>query len=204
MADIKENSASIQRHGQRAASIVSNMTQYTNAGQGYPQPTDLNGLVAEALRLSCHSIRAREQGFSVAIDTEYDASMGQVDLVASDMSRALINIIENAYYALHAKHAKLNQTFVPTLEVKTQRKNSSVEICIRDNGFGITPEIEEKIFSPFFTTKPPGEGTGLGLSLAHDIVVGQHQGTLSVEVDLGSYTEFIITLPSKNQAGASV
>ncbi|MCG8363942.1 MAG: ATP-binding protein [Pseudanabaenales cyanobacterium] len=129
--------------------------------------------------------------------------MGQLELAASDINRAFINIIENACYALQAKQAQTDETFTPTLWVKTSRRSSSVEIQIRDNGLGIEPEIQEKIFQPFFTTKPVGEGTGLGLSITHDIIVGQHQGTLSLATEPGNYTEFIITLPGNGASHTS-
>ena len=201
--DIRGNLAAIHQHGQRAESIIRNMMQHARTGRIPYQLTNLNGVLAHAIQLVYHSIRAKNPDFNLKINADYDDVMGQLELAASDINRAFINIIENACYALQAKQVQTDETFTPTLWVKTSRRNSSVEIQIRDNGLGIEPEIQEKIFQPFFTTKPVGEGTGLGLSITHDIIVGQHQGTLSLATEPGNYTEFIITLPGNGASHTS-
>ena len=200
LTDIKENSSSIHQHGQRAESIIRNMMQHARKGRIPYQPTNLNRVLAQALQLVYHSIRAKNPDFNLTIKANYDDVMGQLELAASDINRAFINIIENACYSLQAKKTQAKQTeteepFIPTLWIETLKQSNGAEIHIRDNGLGIAPEIQEKIFQPFFTTKPVGEGTGLGLSITHDIIVGQHQGMMSLATELGEYTEFIITLP---------
>ena len=198
LTDVKENSASILQHGQRAESIIRNMMQHARTGRIPFQLTNLNGVLSHAIQLVYHSMRAKNPDFNLKIDADYDDVMGQFKLAASDINRAFINIIENACYALQAKQIQTDQAFIPTLWVKTFKRRDGAEIYIRDNGIGIDPEIHEKIFQPFFTTKPVGEGTGLGLSITYDIIVGQHQGTLSLTTEPGEHTEFIITLPNNN------
>jgi histidine kinase len=202
LIDIRDNAAAIYQHGQRAESIIHNMMQHARADTGERQLTDLNTLLDQAVQLAYHSKRGSDTQFNAVICKDYDDSIGQLEVVPSDLNRAFINAIDNACYAIQAKQKNFQQqlgnegeTFTPTLWVKTQNMGDAVEIRIRDNGVGIPSEIREKIFHPFFTTKPTGEGTGLGLSLTHDIIVGQHGGTLTLASELGAYTEFIITLP---------
>jgi signal transduction histidine kinase len=210
LTDIRDNAAAIHQHGQRAEGIIQSMMQHARTDSGQRQPTDLNALLDQAVQLAYHSRRAIDIHFNVVICKDYDDSIGQWEVVTSDLNRAFINIVDNACYAVCAKQKHYQQQegndrrgrlsqegeiYTPTLWVKTQNLGEAVEIRIRDNGAGIPPEIREKIFHPFFTTKPTGEGTGLGLSLTHDIIVGQHGGTLQVESEPGVYTEFIITLP---------
>ena len=197
LTDIRENSASIHQHGQRAESIIRNMMQHARTGRAPYKLTNLNGVLAHAIQLVYHSMRAKNPHFNLKINADYDDVMGQLELAASDINRAFINIIENACYALQAKQAETDEKFTPTLWVKTSKQNQSAEVRIRDNGLGIAPEVKAKVFQPFFTTKPVGEGTGLGLSITHDIIVGQHQGALSLATEPGNYTEFVITLPYK-------
>jgi signal transduction histidine kinase len=159
------------------------------------QKTDINALVAQSLKLAYHSIRAKNKTFNLTIKTDYDQSIEELDVVFSDLSRAFINIIDNACYASYIKQFKMTADFNPTVSVTTKNLGPAIEIRIRDNGIGIPQENKSKIFLPFFTTKPPGQGTGLGLSITHDIIVGQHRGNLEVQTCSGDYTEFIITLP---------
>ncbi len=210
LIDIRDNAAAIHQHGQRAEGIIHSMMQHARTDSGQHQPADLNALLDQAVQLAYHSKRANDSQFNVVICKDYDASIGQWDVVSGDLNRAFINLIDNACYAVQAKQKQEQQqqgnnpqgnlshegeVFIPTLWVKTQPLGDAVEIRIRDNGMGIPPELSEKIFHPFFTTKPTGEGTGLGLSLTHEIIVGQHGGTLKVNTEPGAYTEFIITLP---------
>lgn len=202
LIDIRDNAAAIHQHGQRAEGIIHNMMQHARTDNSDRQLTDLNTLLDQAVQLAYHSKRALNCQFNVTIHKDYDDSIGQLQVVSSDLNRAFINAIDNACYAIQAKQKKSQQEpdnqgelYSPQLWVKTQNLGDTVEIRIRDNGVGIPPDIREKIFHPFFTTKPTGEGTGLGLSLTHDIIVGQHGGTLMVESEFGAYTEFIITLP---------
>ncbi|GAB4175551.1 MAG: AAA family ATPase [Coleofasciculaceae cyanobacterium] len=208
LIDIRDNAAAIYQHGQRAESIIHNMMQHARADTGERQLTDLNTLLDQAVQLAYHSKRASDTQFNAVICKDYDDSIAQLEVVPSDLNRAFINAIDNACYAIQAKQKNFQQqpgnegeTFTPTLWLKTQNLGDTVEIRIRDNGVGISPEIREKIFHPFFTTKPTGKGTGLGLSLTHDIIVGQHGGTLTVASEPGAYTEFIITLPRTLPAG---
>mgnify|MGYP002776989672 CR=1 FL=1 len=201
LTDIKENAALIQQHGQRADRIIHNMMQHARTDSDTPQPTNLNALLDQAVLLAYHSKRSKNNCFNVTIYKDYDDSIGQLNLVSADLNRAFINIIDNACYAIEAKQKNFQaqmdnqgEIFTPTLWIKTQNKGEIVEIRIRDNGIGIAPDLIDKIFHPFFTTKPAGEGTGLGLSLTYDIIVGHPGGTLNVESILGEYTEFIITL----------
>jgi signal transduction histidine kinase len=159
------------------------------------QKTDINALIAQSLQLAYHSIRAKDKTFNLTLETDYDQSIEELDVVFSDLSRAFINIIDNACYASHIKELKMATDFNPTVSVITKNLGTAIEIRIRDNGIGIPQENQPKIFLPFFTTKPPGQGTGLGLSITHDIIVGQHRGNLEVQTDPGNYTEFVITLP---------
>ncbi|MDP8935312.1 MAG: ATP-binding protein, partial [Cyanobacteriota bacterium] len=142
-------------------------------------------------------IRAKEDAFNVTIETDYDNEIGEVAIVPQDIGRVFLNIISNACYALYKEKQEIGEGFSPLLEVRTRNLGDRIEIHIRDNGPGIKPEILDKIFNPFFTTKPAGEGTGLGLSISHDIIIHQHRGELKVETEVGNYTEFIITLPKK-------
>ena len=210
LIDIRDNAAAIHQHGQRAEGIIHSMMQHARTDSGQHQPADLNSLLDQAVQLAYHSKRAIDSQFNVVICKDYDDSIGQWEVVSGDLNRAFINMIDNACYAVQAKqkhyqqqqennqHGHLShegEAFTPTIWVKTQHLGEAVEIRIRDNGMGIPSELSEKIFHPFFTTKPTGEGTGLGLSLTHEIIVGQHGGTLKVNTEPGAYTEFIITLP---------
>ncbi|WP_242072370.1 ATP-binding protein [Microcoleus sp. FACHB-68] len=195
--DLQQNLQKINHHGQRADSIVSNMLLHSRGQSGHWEPTDINKLLAEYVNLSYHGMRAKEADFNITITTAYDNEIGQVEVVPQDISRVFLNIINNACYSTHKKKQTLGNDFSPLLDVKTQNLENRVEIRIRDNGKGMTSEVRDKIFNPFFTTKPAGEGTGLGLSISHDIIVGQHRGELRVESEAEQYAEFIIVLPKK-------
>lgn len=210
LMDIRENNQAIKDHGNRAERIIFNMIQHGRNERGLCQPTDLNALLEQSVKLAYHSKRVADHTFNLIINRDYDPSIGEIETVSSDLNRAFLNIIDNACYALQLKQKKLShsspdfsQDFSPTLWVKTQNKGEMVEISIRDNGIGISPEIESKIFHPFFTTKPPGEGTGLGLSLSHEIIVQQHSGTIKLATELGVYTEFVIVLPKMSATGCN-
>ncbi|MGB3692454.1 MAG: response regulator [Spirulinaceae cyanobacterium] len=195
--DIKNNAIAIQTHGQRAASTIRNMMQHARSDDRYCQKTHLNRLVDEARQLAYHSRRSLDNSFNVTFVTVYDESIGELELFSASLSRAFINLIDNACYAAWSHYLQQGEPFAPKLWIKTKNHSKAVEISIRDNGAGIPDEIVEKVFEPFFTTKPTGEGIGLGLSLTHEIIVGQHGGNLIVETDSGAYTEFIISLPKK-------
>jgi signal transduction histidine kinase len=197
LIDLKENLAEINRQGQKAGRIIQNMLMLARQGSSQPQLTHLNTLLADSIHLAYHSLRAKDPIFNISIETHYDDSLGQVTVVPQNISRAFINVIENACYAVNAKKKTMEDVFIPLVLTRTRNLGERVEICIRDNGQGIEPDNLEKIFEPFFTTKPPGEGTGLGLFLTYDIVVGQHRGEIKVDSQLGVYTEFIIVLPKQ-------
>ncbi|HEY9871819.1 MAG TPA: ATP-binding protein, partial [Candidatus Obscuribacterales bacterium] len=195
VSDLVGNVAEIKRQGQRADSIIQSMMMHAHHETSQRELADVNALLAESIKLAYHSLRNKYESFNIAIETEYDDSVGQVEIVRQDISRAFINLIDNACYAANAKKKAAIEKFSPMLSVRTKNLNNAVEIRIRDNGQGISQDSLNKIFNPFFTTKPPGEGTGLGLSLTQDIIVGQHQGEINVETQLGNYTEFIVVLP---------
>ncbi|MEG4030223.1 MULTISPECIES: AAA family ATPase [unclassified Microcoleus] len=192
---LKRNVSEINEQGQRANSIIQSMLMHARSEGSSRQKTDINALVAQALQLAYHSIRAKDKTFNLTLKTDYDQSIEELDVAFSDLSRALINIIDNACYASHIKQFKVTGDFTPTVSITTKTLATAIEIRIHDNGIGIPKENQQKIFLPFFTTKPPGQGTGLGLSITHDIIVGQHRGNLEVQTETGNYTEFIINLP---------
>jgi signal transduction histidine kinase len=171
------------------------MLLHVRSNRSQRQTTDFNAVVTQSVQLAYHSQRNRDNDINLTLQINCDDAIGQLELFPSDFSRAIINIVDNACYAAIAKYKQSNASFTPIVSVTTNNQNAVVEIRIWDNGTGIAPEIREKIFHPFFTTKPTGEGTGLGLSLTHDIIVGQHQGTLEVQSEPGVHTEFFITLP---------
>jgi len=196
--DIEANLSKIHEHGTRADGIVKSMLLHSRGKSGEHIPTDLNKLLDEYVKLSYHGMRAVNKAFNIDMQFHFDDSVGVMDLVAQDLSRAFLNIINNAMYATY-DYSKTKVDHKPVIKVSTKHAGNRVEIRIRDNGPGIPDEIREKIFEPFFTTKPTGEGTGLGLSMTHDIIK-LHQGNLDVETEPGAFTEFIITLPITNQS----
>ena len=193
---LKSNLEKVVQHGKRADSIVKNMLLHSREGSGELRAADINGLVEESLNLAYHGARAEKSGFNISLQREFDASAGSAEVFPQEITRALLNLISNGFYAATRRKAENGGAgFEPTLLASTKDLGGSVEIRIRDNGTGIRPEVKEKMFNPFFTTKPAGEGTGLGLSMTHDIIVKQHGGTISVDTTPGEYTEFIVTLP---------
>jgi two-component system, NtrC family, sensor kinase len=190
------NVEKIVQHGNRADSIVKNMLLHSRQGSGDHRRTSINALVEETLNLAYHGARAERPDFAVSLKTELDPTAGEVDIYPQEVTRVLLNLISNGFYASAKRNSQLNDPdFVPLLVMKTLNLGSSVEIRVRDNGFGVTDEVREKMFNPFFTTKPAGEGTGLGLSISHDIIVKQHGGQLDVSSVPGSHTELVVTLP---------
>jgi signal transduction histidine kinase len=171
------------------------MLQHSRGKSGERRPTDLNALLAEYVGLAYHGMRAQDPSFNIKLETSYDPAVGIMNVVPQDLSRAFLNVVNNACYAAHQRTAEVGDGFTPTVSVRTKDLGDRVEIRIRDNGNGIPPAVREKIFHPFFTTKPTGQGTGLGLSITHDIVVQQHKGELRVESEEGRYAEFVIVLP---------
>ncbi|GHF64246.1 hypothetical protein GCM10017056_39380 [Seohaeicola zhoushanensis] len=191
---LKGNLDKIVQHGKRADSIVRNMLMHARQGSGEHRPTDVNALVEESLTLAYHGARAEKAGFNITLERDFDAEAGAVDLYPQEITRVLLNLISNGFYAATKRRTAETDAYEPTLRVATRNLGEAVEITIRDNGTGIPPEVRDKLFAPFFTTKPAGEGTGLGLSISHDIVVKQHRGQLGVRSEPGAFTEFRIVL----------
>jgi signal transduction histidine kinase len=197
--DIKENSEKINHHGKRADAIVKGMLQHSRNTSGVKEPTDINALADEYLRLAYHGLRAKDKSFNATLHTDFDKSIGSINIVPQDIGRVMVNLINNAFYAVDEKQKAERLTpnaenYQPTVTVSIKKINGKVEITVKDNGKGIPDSIKEKIFQPFFTTKPTGQGTGLGLSLSYDIVKA-HGGELKVETKENQGTEFIIQLP---------
>ena len=192
---LKSNLEKVVQHGKRANSIVKNMLQHSREGSGERRPADINAVVDESLNLAYHGARAEKAGFTVTLQRKFDPAVGMVDVYPQEVTRALLNLISNGFYATTKRKADAGDGFEPTLSATTRNLGDKVEIRIRDNGTGIPEEVKEKIFNPFFTTKPSGEGTGLGLSMSHDIIVKQHGGSIDLETKFGLFTEFKIILP---------
>ena len=193
---LQGNLDKVVQHGKRADAIVKNMLLHSRQGSGEHRPVDINALVEESLNLAYHGARAEKQGFNITLEKSFDPAAGEVDLFPQEITRALLNLISNGFYAATKRKAEANGgEYEPTLAAATKNLGNSVEIRIRDNGTGIPPEVKEKLFSPFFTTKPAGEGTELGLSISHDIIVKQHGGSIEVNTQPGEFTEFRIVLP---------
>ena len=183
-------------HGKRADAIVKNMLLHSRQGSQEHRPVDINAIVEESLNLAYHGARAEKQGFNITLERSLDPAAGEVDVFPQEITRVLLNLISNGFYAATKRKAEANGgNYEPTLAAATKNLGDSVEIRIRDNGAGIPPEVKEKMFNPFFTTKPAGEGTGLGLSISHDIIVKQHGGSIEVDTQPDEFTEFRIVLP---------
>jgi two-component system, NtrC family, sensor kinase len=191
--DIKENLSKINHHGKRADAIVKSMLQHSRKTTGTKEPADLNALVDEYLRLSYHGFRARDKNFNVILETHYDPSVGNVTMISQDIGRVLLNLFNNAFYSVDKKKTELGKGYEPTVIVRTVNKKNKIEVCVKDNGIGIPQSVLDKIFQPFFTTKPTGEGTGLGLSLSYDIIKA-HGGELKVNTEEGEGAEFKIII----------
>jgi GAF domain-containing protein len=193
---LRDNLGKIVQHGRRADSIVKNMLLHSREGSGEQRPVDVNALVEEALNLAFHGARAEKQGFSITLARSFDPGAGEVDAYPQEITRVLLNVIANGFYAATKRQRQeSDHRFEPTITAATKSLGDRVEIRIRDNGIGIPPEVREKMFNPFFTTKPAGEGTGLGLSISHDIIVKQHSGSIEIDTEPGEFTEFKIILP---------
>jgi len=196
--DIKENEQKINHHGKRADAIVKGMLQHSRSSSGIKEPTNINALAADYLRLAFHGLRAKDKSFNATLKTDFDEHIGNINIIPQDIGRVILNLINNAFYAVAEKKKQQPKGYEPTVSVSTRRSRSSIdggaEIRVKDSGNGIPQKVLDKIFQPFFTTKPPGQGTGLGLSLSYDIVKA-HGGEIKVETTEGEGTEFIIQLP---------
>jgi two-component system NtrC family sensor kinase len=193
--DIKENEEKINHHGKRADAIVKGMLQHSRQTKGVKEPTDINALCDEYLRLSYHGLRAKDKDFNADFKTDFDETIGKINIVPQDIGRVLLNLYNNAFYAVAEKKKQQPEEYEPTISVSTKKMNDKIEIKVGDNGNGIPQKVIDKIFQPFFTTKPTGQGTGLGLSLSYDIVKA-HGGEIKVETKEGEGAEFIILLPT--------
>ena len=194
-SDISSNAHKINEHGKRADSIVKGMLLHSRGKSGDKQLTDVNTLLAEYVNLGYHGMRAQDASFNLKIDAHYDENIQPIMVVPQNISRVFLNIINNACYSTNQKKKELKEAYFPVLQVTTKNLGDEVEIRIHDNGKGIPQAVLDKIFNPFFTTKPAGQGTGLGLSLSFDIVVQEHKGSMQVASEEGKFAEFIITIP---------
>ena len=195
LGDITQTADKINQHGQRADRIVAGMLAHSREDPGERQQADLNLLLDEYVNLAYHGVRAKDSTFNVTIERDYDESIDMVNIVAQDMSRVFLNIVNNACYAVDKKKHNSNADYSPISRVSSANTEDAVEIRVRDNGIGIAPDVAEQIFNPFFTTKPTGKGTGLGLSMSYDIVVHEHQGEIHVESEEGEFAEFVVKIP---------
>ncbi len=194
----------IAAHGKRADNIVKSMLAHSRGGGGDRQSVDLNALVEESLNLAYHGARAQDQNFNVILERSFGTDMAPVQLVPQDMTRVFLNLFVNSFYAANKRQRDTNDgAFTPVVTVTTRDLGNAVEIRVRDNGVGIPDEIRDKLFQPFFTTKPTGEGTGLGLSISYEVVTQQHGGTIRVASDVGKFTEFTISLPRRLAAASA-
>ena len=200
LVDLKQNLIKITQHGGRAASIVRGMLEHSRTSSGERTLTDLNQLADEYLRLAYHGLRAKDKSFNATLEPDFDPTLPPVPVLAQDLGRVLLNLLSNAFYAVRQRQQRGETGYAPTVRISTRRVADDVEIRVRDNGSGIPESVKQKIFQPFFTTKPTGEGTGLGLSLSYDIITQGHGGTLTVASAENKFTEFLIILPV-NQAG---
>jgi signal transduction histidine kinase len=192
--DISQNLEKINHHGKRADAIVKGMLQHSRNSSGTKEPTDINALVDEYLRLSYHGLRAKDKSFNAEFKTEFDESIGNINVIPQDIGRVLLNLFTNAFYAV-AERKKVNPVnYEPVVTVSTKRGNEKINIIVKDNGMGIPQKVLDKIFQPFFTTKPTGQGTGLGLSMSYDIIKA-HGGELKVDTKENEFAEFVLILP---------
>jgi signal transduction histidine kinase len=193
--DVIDNSSKISHHGKRADAIVKNMLQHSRAASGEKAETNLNALADEYLHLSYHGLRAKDKSFNASLETNFDPALPLVPMVAQDIGRLLLNLFNNAFYAVREKQKTAGPDYQPTVTVHTEKQADRVAIIVTDNGTGIPAAVRDKIFQPFFTTKPTGLGTGLGLSLGYDIVRA-HGGEILVDTKEGEYTRFTVLLPA--------
>jgi len=199
---LKDNLQKVVQHGKRADSIVKNMLLHSREGSGEYRSADINAILDESLNLAYHGARAENREFNVTLQRDFDETAGTIEVFPQEITRVFLNLISNGFYAvLKRKSENSGLDFVPIVRATTRSLGDAVEIRIRDNGIGIPADVREKMFNPFFTTKPAGEGTGLGLSMSHDIIVKQHGGRIDVETEPGEFTEFRIVLPrTKNHS----
>ncbi len=210
--DLSQNQEKINHHGKRASSIVKGMLEHSRASTGVKELTDINQLADEYFRLSYHGMRAKDKDFNADFTTDFDENLPKIEVIPQDIGRVLLNLINNAFYAVNQRKLLSNdENYTPSVSVTTKQLENAIEVRVKDNGTGMSESVRAKVFQPFFTTKPTGQGTGLGLSLAYDIVTKGHGGTLEVEStvmlpntrddgaegDKGVGSEFIITLPFK-------
>ena len=194
--DIKENEEKIIFHGKRADAIVKSMLQHSRSSSGKKELTDINALTDEYVRLSYHGLRAKDKSFNAKFETDFDKNIQPVNVVPQEIGRVLLNLINNAFYAVSEKEKQANSNYDPTVSINTKKVDDKIEIRVKDNGNGIPQKVLDKIFQPFFTTKPAGQGTGLGLSLSYDIITKTHGGEFNVETKEGEGTTFIVSLPA--------
>ena len=192
--NIDENEEKISHHGKRADAIVKGMLQHSRSGTGQKEPIDFNALTDEYLRLAYHGLRAKDNSFKATMTTDFDNEIEKINIVRQDVGRVLLNLYTNAFYAVNEKKKLQRDNYEPMLSISTKKLNNKVEIRVRDNGSGIPQKVLDKIFQPFFTTKPTGQGTGLGLSLSYDIIKA-HGGEIKVDTTEGEFAEFVIQLP---------
>jgi two-component system NtrC family sensor kinase len=198
------NLEKIAEHGARADNIVKSMLEHSRGVTGERREVDLNAVIEEALNLAYHGARAQDQTFNITLERDYAAALAPIELAPQEMTRVFLNLFGNGFYAVNKRVREHgDESFQPTLAVATRDLGDTVEVRVRDNGTGIPPDIRDKLFQPFFTTKPTGEGTGLGLSISYDIVTQQHGGTIEVASEVGAYTEFTIRLPRGGEARAN-
>ena len=196
---LKDNLVKVVQHGKRADSIVKNMLLHSREGSGEHRPADINALLEESLNVAYHGARAEKPQFNVTLQRDFDDAAGSIEVFPQEITRVFLNLISNGFYAVTKRKTENgNSGFEPTVSATTRTLGHAVEVRIRDNGTGIPPEVKEKMFNPFFTTKPAGEGTGLGLPMSYDIIVKQHGGRIDVETEPGHFTEFTIVLPRTN------
>jgi signal transduction histidine kinase len=194
------NLEKIAEHGRRADGIVKSMLEHSRGSSGERRNVDLNGLIEEALNLAYHGARAQDQTFNITLERDFADPIAPIELVPQDITRVCLNLFGNGFYAATKRQKEGDDArFKPTLKVSTRDLGDAVEVHVRDNGTGIAPEIRDKLFQPFFTTKPTGEGTGLGLSISYDIVTQQHGGAIWLDSEVGDFTEFTVRLPRTHQ-----
>jgi signal transduction histidine kinase len=203
MSLLTGNLIKITEHGKRADGIVKSMLSHSRGGSGDWQPSDINALVDEALNLAYHGARAQDKEFNVTLERDFEKTAKPIEVVPQDVTRVFLNLFGNGFYAANKRRGGAEEPgFRPLIKVSTRDLGNMVEVRVRDNGSGIPPELRDKLFQPFFTTKPTGEGTGLGLSISYDIVTQQHGGTIEVESEPGSFTEFTVRLPRSRRVAA--
>ena len=199
-ADIKQNLEKITHHGKRADSIVKGMLQHSGNGTGIKEPTDINQLTDEYFRLAYQGLRAKDKSFNATLETDYSENVGEINIIPQDIGRVILNLFTNAFYAVDEKKlTSKSDAYKPTVSVSTEKTNANIVITVRDNGNGIPEKVLNKIFQPFFTTKPSGKGTGLGLSMSYDIVKA-HKGEITINTAKEKFTEFKISLPIKKNS----